>query len=321
MTRPGPRPDVSVVVPTHHRPDHLDRCLRALEAQVDPPLEVIVVRGADDEAAAAVIAAHGGTVVEVALPPSTVVERLHAGAARARGAVVAFTDDDAEPHPDWVARLRAHLVDPTVGAVGGRDVQPGAPRPTAERVGRIGLGGRLVADHNLGTGPARDVDHLRGVNMAVRRDLLRLPVGLRGPGAPGYHELATCLAVLDAGRRVVYDPLVLVDHHIAPRHDHGDGDRHDVPARRRADDAFNQTYALLSLGSGGRLARMAYVVVVGDRSTGGLLRCAWAAVTGDRRLAAQLVPLLRAQRDAWATSRRRPMHMVGPDEPFPVATP
>jgi hypothetical protein len=154
--------------------------------------------------------------------------------------------------------------------------------------------------------------------MAFRRSLLRVPAGLRGPGAQGYNELAPCLAVLDAGRRVVYDPALLVDHHLAPRYEHGDGNRYHAATAKRVDDAFNQSYTLLSMRPRRRYTRMAYVILVGDRSTGGLLRCGWAALRGDRRLAREVRPLLRAHTDAWRESRRHPLRTVSPDDPFPT---
>jgi GT2 family glycosyltransferase len=312
------RPAVAVVVPTHQRSDDLARCLDALDAQTSPPEEVIVVRGPDDQAAGEVIAGRERPPVEILIDTGTVIDRLHAAAARANAPIIAFTDDDASPHPDWIERLQEHFTDPTVGAVGGRDLQPGAPAPFAERVGLIGPGGRLVADHSHGVGSSRDVDHLRGVNMAVRRELLRFPTGLRGQGALGYNELSMCLAVRAAGRRVVYDPGLLVDHRVAPRSEYTGGDRVNVPTARRLDDAYNQTYTLLSMRPGHRLTRMLYVVLIGDRSTGGLARCGWAALRGDWQLAGQLVPLLAVQRDAWRESRRRPLRGIAPDEPYPT---
>lgn len=310
------RPTVAVVVPTHLRPEHLERCLAALRAQDEPAEQIVVVHGQGDEAAAAVLERHADLVTAVATHHQTSIARLHLGASRARAAVVAFTDDDAAPRPDWVRRLSDHFTDPAVGAVGGRDVAPGAPPPTERHVGGIRWWGRVVGGHSDGIGPARDVQHLRGVNMAVRRELLRFPVGLHGPGAPGYGELATCLAVLDAGARVRYDPDLLVDHDLAERYEHGPDRRHRPSLAARTDDAFNQTYTLLSMRRG-QIRQMAYVLLVGDRSCGGALRCAAALVTGDRQLAREWWPLLQAQRAAWRAWRAQPLRTVRPDEPFP----
>ena len=314
-------PTVAVVVPTHLRPSDLDRCIHALLHQDDPAEQVIVVRGTGDDGAAAVLARYVDRVTEVVTERTTSVERQRAGAALARAAVVAFTDDDAAPRPDWVARLRTHFTDATVGAVGGRDVAPGAPVPTARRVGRVRWWGRVDGRHSEGIGPARDVHHLRGVNMAFRRDLLRFPVGLRGPGAPGYAELSSCLFVLGAGAKVRYDPALLVDHWLADRTEHGADRRSNPSTAARTDDAFNQTYTLLSFRPARRWALMAYVVLIGDRSTGGLARCLVAAVTGDRQLARELVPLLGAHLAAWRAWTRQPLQTVAATDPLPYVRP
>ncbi|MGK2950557.1 MAG: nucleotidyltransferase family protein [Acidimicrobiales bacterium] len=309
-------PTVAVVVPTHLRPTELEACIQSLLGQDDPAEQLIVVRGRADGGAAEVLARHP-EVSEVVTDATTSVERMHLGAAHARAAVVAFTDDDAEPRADWVARLRAHFTDPRVGAVGGRDVAPDAPDPAERHVGRIRWWGRVEGGHSDGTGPARDVQHLRGVNMAFRRELLRFPVGLRGPGAPGYAELSSCLEVLEAGARVRYDPSLLVDHGLADRTEHGADRRQNPSIAARADDAFNQTYTLLSYRPARRWVLLTYVVAVGDRSCGGALRCAVSLVTGDRHLAREWWPLLTAQRAAWRAWRAQPLRTVRPDEPFP----
>ena len=101
----APGPEVSVVVPTCARPTQLARCLLALERQTleRTRYEVIVV----DDA----------------------VKRTGPAAARNRGwrlanaPVIAFTDDDTEPDPDW---LRAGLAAIAAGAdaVSGAIVMP-----------------------------------------------------------------------------------------------------------------------------------------------------------------------------------------------------
>jgi GT2 family glycosyltransferase len=109
-------------VPVHDGTALLRTCVQALLAQDYPGdlVEVLVVDNASTEDVAA------------ALPPDPRVRLLHEpvpGSYRARnaalphvrGEVVAFTDADCRPHPDWITRGVAALrSQPDVAMVGGR---------------------------------------------------------------------------------------------------------------------------------------------------------------------------------------------------------
>jgi GT2 family glycosyltransferase len=106
-------PLVTVVVPTCGRPHLLQRCLAALERQSlqRDRFEIIVI---DDS-----VTRHG---------PAAARNR---GWWRARAPIVAFTDDDTEPDPDWLrSALNVFLNDPQVDAVCGRIVMPTPAIPT-----------------------------------------------------------------------------------------------------------------------------------------------------------------------------------------------
>ena len=176
--------DFSVVVPTYGRPEALAQCLEGLTAQTTPPGEIIVVRPAADFASAEVVRRYPGVVDETVELPSNMAG-LEKGACRARGDVICLIDDDAVPRPDWLERMAQHLADPRVGAVGGRDRQPGSPPRATVPVGLITPWGKFIGNHHVGDGGPRDVDVLKGVNMAFRRDLLVIPVGLQGGSTQG----------------------------------------------------------------------------------------------------------------------------------------
>jgi GT2 family glycosyltransferase len=99
--------EVSVVVPTHNRREDLARCLAALRAQrTERTHEIVVVDDgsepplrADEVAPARLLRTAGGN-------PGAA---RNAGIADARGAIVAFTDDDTEPAPGWLEAAAAHL--------------------------------------------------------------------------------------------------------------------------------------------------------------------------------------------------------------------
>lgn len=262
MTRGGP--SVSVVVPSHGRPEILSRCLEALLVQRQPPDEVLAVHRAGDEATAAMIRRFGprGVTPVVSVEPG-LLAALEAGARHARGEVIAITDDDAVPRRDWVGRILDHFGDPRVGGVGGRDAQVGKdPRPVA--VGRVGRWGRVVGNHHLGQGPPREVMVLKGANMAWRRAALAVPVGLRGRTTQTHTEIAMGLWARAQGWRLVYDPELIVDHYPAPRA---------ADSRRLAsEDTYNLAAGMAVAGPGLAWRRAVYGILVGDRGSPGVAR-------------------------------------------------
>ena len=130
---------VSVVVPTFRRPELLARCLEALLAQEFAPedYEIVIVDDAASkqtllqvERYARQARAQGRRVFYL----STTGRRGPAAARNlgwraARGEVIAFTDDDCLPAPDWLREgLAAFRGD--VMAVSGRIRVPVSPQPT-----------------------------------------------------------------------------------------------------------------------------------------------------------------------------------------------
>ncbi|WP_343606316.1 glycosyltransferase [Roseateles sp.] len=112
--------DLSVVMPTYRRPDLLARCLGALLAQTLPAdrFEVIVVDdGQEDrcreqvERIAATPGAPAIRYLRAASGRGPAVAR-NAGWRAATAPLVAFTDDDTLPDPQWLARglaaMQAH---------------------------------------------------------------------------------------------------------------------------------------------------------------------------------------------------------------------
>ena len=103
-------PRISVVVPTCGRPALLERCLAALEQQTlaREEYEVIVIEDRRREG------------------PATARNR---GWRQARAEIVAFTDDDCVPAPEWLARGLAAMEN-GADTVCGRIVMPVPAQPT-----------------------------------------------------------------------------------------------------------------------------------------------------------------------------------------------
>lgn len=287
---------VSVLVPTYRRPDQLAGCLAGLAAQERPADEVVVVRRRDDQATAEALRTSPVQVIEVLVDQPGVLAALRAGALRSSGEVVAFTDDDAVPRPDWLSLLMRHYDDPTVGGVGGRDIsQPVTAEALvpSHQVGTFDRWGRHGGYHHVGTGPAVRVQVLKGVNMSFRRSALGIPLHLRGGGAEVHNEIAISLWARSRGWDLVYDPTALVDHFHGPRFD---SDQRSRPAQDAiSNEAYNLVFSLLSLRPDLTRRRAVFGLLVGDRATPGLARALAAIVARQQQVAPRLVPALRGQ--------------------------
>ena len=103
------KPIISVIIPAYERPEALRRCLMALEAQqlAQDLFEVIVV----DDGSAACLAdeLQDRTGIRnltfLRQPNAGPATARNRGAAAARAPLLAFTDDDCLPRPDWLAAL------------------------------------------------------------------------------------------------------------------------------------------------------------------------------------------------------------------------
>jgi glycosyltransferase involved in cell wall biosynthesis len=220
-----------VVLCTLGRSAHLPAAVAAIRAQSLPGLDIVVVD--NDPGSGAVDRALG----EVDDPRVRIVPERRRGLSTARntglaaayGRIVAFTDDDAEPAPDWVERLLAGFEQPEVVGVTGR-VLPVHLADGPQRWFELGLGfdkGDRPRAWSLAPGGDGADDPLfpytagqigSGNNMAFRRSWLLETGGFDewlGAGTPtrGGEDLDVLRrGVLDGGT-VRYEPTAVVRHH------------------------------------------------------------------------------------------------------------
>jgi glycosyltransferase involved in cell wall biosynthesis len=101
---PEQLPPVSVVIPSYRDADLLRRCLEALSKQTYPSekVEIIVVDNAGDEAVRQVCQEFGVTYT-IEMRPGVAAARNH-GIVKANHEMLAFTDSDVIPLPEWLDR-------------------------------------------------------------------------------------------------------------------------------------------------------------------------------------------------------------------------
>jgi GT2 family glycosyltransferase len=270
---------VTVGLPTYRRPEPLIRCLRALELQLKAPFEVlVVVRETDVETRDRLCAMSFSIKIRiVTITSSGLVAALNSALGEARGDIMALTDDDAEPRPDWLSQIDARFAqDPRVGAVGGRDIihKSGLPIRGMKTVGKVQWFGRVVGNHHAGVGPAREVEVLKGVNMSLRLNAvggLQFDERLRGTGAQVHNDMAMSLALRRRGWLLIYDPAIIVDHYPAERFGGDVRGRFDAGALASA--AHNETLILLEyLPAPRRAAYLLWAFLIGTRTVPGVLQ-------------------------------------------------
>ena len=210
-------PMVSVVIACPGPSWMLDQCLAALSAQTYRNFEVIVLPDDNSQLPTPNSQLLTPNLRLTTLPTGKVrpAEKRNLGIEAAKGEVVAFIDDDAYPDAHWLEYAVKYFGDATIGAVGGPGVTP-ADDPYLARVGGRVYDSFLVSGNYRyrykAGGVRRDVDDYPSCNLLVRTELLRQIGGYRTDFWPGEDTLL-CKDIIDSGRRIVYDPWVIVHHH------------------------------------------------------------------------------------------------------------
>jgi cellulose synthase/poly-beta-1,6-N-acetylglucosamine synthase-like glycosyltransferase len=303
---------IGVIIPTYCRSQELSRCLTALEKQIRPPDEVIVVVRDTDTATWEFLKSDRFSTLSlrsVTVTVPGVVAAMNLGLEASDSDIIAYTDDDAAPHPDWLARMEPYfLEDDRVGGVGGRDwVYNGDKLLAGESrlVGKLQWFGRIIGNHCYGVGDPQEVDVLKGVNMSFRRmaiGTLRFDSRMRGTGAQVHFELAFTLKLKRAGWKLIYDPKIAVDHYPAQRFD--EDRRYVFNDIAEINAVHNETVALLEyISAPRRVIFLLWAIAIGNRSYPGLLQWLRFLPSEGKLAGAKLLASYRGRWQGWQTWR------------------
>lgn len=111
--------DISVVICTRNRADYLRNCLIQLHHQKYAPKEIIVVDNAPDNDGTKQVVNEFPDVQYCLEPKPGLDFARNAGAKKAAGNIIAYTDDDALLHPLWTFYTKQAFNSPDIMAVTG----------------------------------------------------------------------------------------------------------------------------------------------------------------------------------------------------------
>lgn len=229
---------VTVVVCTRDRGHVLAECLRGLSALTHPRLEIIVVDNAPrDGTTAAVVAAAAAAddrIRYVVEPRPGLSRARNRGLAEARGAVVAYTDDDVVVDPDWVQGVlrgfgRRADVACVTGFIGTAAVTDTVEAYFDARASSWSTRfDRELFDMAAGRPPHALFPYTfslfgAGANMAFDREFLLATGGFDealGAGSPtrGGEDVDKFVSTLLGGRALAYEPSAIVWHRHRAEH-------------------------------------------------------------------------------------------------------
>jgi GT2 family glycosyltransferase len=215
--------DVSVIICTHTeaRLAYLAQAVESLRRQSASPREILVVVDHNPALAERVRQNTPGVAVIESQERGGTSGARNSGVAAARGAIIAFLDDDAIAAPDWLEQLLASYTDAVLGAGGAIEPLWEGHRPVwfpEEFNWVVGCTYRGMPQE-----PAA-VRNLIGCNMSFRRQIFERIGGFRdglgrvGAQPFGCEETELCIRL---GQRLphaalCYNPRARVRHHVPP---------------------------------------------------------------------------------------------------------
>jgi len=203
-----------VIVPARDAEATLGDCLDALRAQVGAPAawEVIVVDDGSRDATLEIASRAADADPQGCSPAVRVIARHHAGAAAARNAgvaaaegdILAFTDSDCRPEPEWLDRMCGALADDRASAAMGRF-----------KSDQTGVVARFVqaeyADKEAGMLARRWVTFADTATAAFRADVMRQAGGFR-EDLMAVEDTDYAFRLAAAGHRIAMVPGAFVYH-------------------------------------------------------------------------------------------------------------
>jgi len=202
-------PLISVIIPTFNEEKYIGRCLTALKRQrTNYPFEVLLVDHQSTDKTLNIAKSFTTQVIQEKRRGTAVARQT--GVTKAKGEILAFTEADCVPPPDWIQIIGDHFHNhpAEVGITGRYFFDDASPASKNFSLFLMELGNLLYRG-------LRGHFPFRGTNSAGRKNIIRKAGGFREDGAPfddadcsvrvakyGYIRYSRTLTVATSSRRI-----------------------------------------------------------------------------------------------------------------------
>ncbi|HEY5766195.1 MAG TPA: glycosyltransferase [Candidatus Udaeobacter sp.] len=207
---------ISVIIPSFHGPESLDRCLESVISRTSyPNYEIVIVQVGERDKIAKATPDFSHRVLYFADAVNDSAAKNHA-VAHTDSPWLLFLDDNVEAiGPDWLTIMAEHVQRPEIGAVGSRLINPGG---TIEHAGLV-LGVNGIAQAAFRGFPAehpgvnrqlqmtRNYSAISGACLLMRREVFQGIGGFDEKLSGTLAGVDLCLKIRRADYLIVYTPL------------------------------------------------------------------------------------------------------------------
>ncbi|MDD5166433.1 MAG: glycosyltransferase [Candidatus Omnitrophica bacterium] len=209
---------VSIIIVVKTWQKNLEECVNKCRELDYPDFEILVLPDASIPEGLSVSLSTDSRVKIIPTGAVSVPEKRDVAIGHTEGDILAFIDDDAWPQKDWLKCAMEDFKDDAVAAVGGPAITPSIDTLRQQASGLVYSSFLVSGKYVYRYLPKKkiEVDDFPTCNLLVRKVILQELGGFQTTFWPG-EDTKLCLDITKKlGKKIIYDPAVLVFHHRRP---------------------------------------------------------------------------------------------------------
>lgn len=212
---------VSIIIAVKTWQGRLEECVNRCLGLDYPDFEILILPDSEGTVPDTALTSNTkGTVPIKIIPtgPVSPANKRDIALKHAQGEILAFIDDDAYPAKDWLKNAIKNFIDPEVAGVGGPAITPKEDNLLQRASGAVYASFLVSGKYVYRYVPwgRREVDDYPSCNFLMRKSVMQELGGFDTNFWPG-EDTKLCLDITKRlGKKIIYDPGVVVYHHRRP---------------------------------------------------------------------------------------------------------